>query len=117
VLEAAVDGKLDSLELRWKPGASACVVAASAGYPGEYKTGDAISGLEETAKDVAVFHAGTTLKRGKLVTSGGRVLAVSATGDDLQTALGKAYAALEKIHFDGMYFRRDIGHRALSKNS
>jgi phosphoribosylamine--glycine ligase len=115
-IEAAVDGRLDEIKLQWKSGASACVVAASAGYPGEYETGKKIAGLD-AVKDVAVFHSGTALKEDAMVTAGGRVLAVSATGEDLKSSLDKVYAAMEKIKFEGMYYRRDIGHRALGKKS
>jgi len=112
--EAAVDGRLNEIELKWRSGASACVVAASAGYPGEYESGKKISGLD-TVTDAVVFHSGTAEKDGEMVTAGGRVLAVSATGDDLKLALGKVYAAMEKIEFEGMYYRRDIGYKALEK--
>jgi phosphoribosylamine--glycine ligase len=116
-LEACVDGRLAESELRWTPGASACVVASSAGYPGSYKTGFPITGLAAAAQvpGVEVFYAGSALVDGKLLTSGGRVLAVSATGDTLQEALDRAYQAMGEIQFEGMYYRRDIGHRALSK--
>jgi phosphoribosylamine---glycine ligase len=115
VLEASVAGRLDDVQLRWKPGASVCVVAASEGYPGSYTTGHRISGLEEASRvtGVEVFHAGTALVDGGYLTSGGRVLAVTATADSLQAALDHAYEAMGKIHFGGMYYRRDIGHRAL----
>jgi phosphoribosylamine--glycine ligase len=114
-LEASAKGQLSDTELRWKPGASACVVAASDGYPGSYTTGHKITGLDESAKipDVEVFHAGTTLMDGNYLTNGGRVLAVTAAADTLESALGLAYEGIGKIHFDGMYYRRDIGHRAL----
>ncbi|MBV8629877.1 MAG: phosphoribosylamine--glycine ligase, partial [Silvibacterium sp.] len=114
-VESCVEGRLSETEMRWKPGASACVVAASAGYPGSYTTGNAISGLNEAARvpGVEVFHAGTSLVDGGYVTSGGRVLAVTATGESLREALDSAYEAMGRIHFEGMYFRRDIGHRAL----
>lgn len=97
------------------PGASVCVVASSAGYPGSYKTGFPISGLAAAAQvpGVEIFHAGSALAGGELLTSGGRVLGVSAAGDNLEQALGRAYQALEEINFEGMYYRRDIGHRAL----
>jgi phosphoribosylamine--glycine ligase len=116
-LEACVDGQLADIELRWKPGASACVIASSGGYPGSFQTGFEITGLEEAAavSGVQVFHSGTALAGGSLRTSGGRVLGVSATAATLTEALEHAYQAIDKIHFDGMYFRRDIGHRALSK--
>jgi phosphoribosylamine---glycine ligase len=115
-LEACVEGKLSETELRWKPGASACVVAASSGYPGSYTTGHPIRGLDEAARvpGVEIFHAGTSLVDCTYLTSGGRVLAVTATSDSLRAALDSAYEAMGKIHFEGMYFRRDIGHRALA---
>jgi phosphoribosylamine--glycine ligase len=113
ILEAAVDGRVGSLAVRLKPGASACVIAASAGYPGKYVGGKTIVGLDRTLAGVEVFHAGTALKDGEIVTSGGRVLAVTAAGDDLKSALDKAYAALREISFDGMQYRRDIGSKAL----
>lgn len=115
--EAAIDGKLDEVELRWKPGAAACVIASSAGYPGAYKTGLPMSGLEEAARlvDVQVFHSGSVKQGEELLTAGGRVLGVTAVAETLESALARAYEALGKIHFDGIYFRRDIGHRALKK--
>jgi phosphoribosylamine--glycine ligase len=116
-LEACVEGRLSETELRWKPGASACVVAASGGYPGSYTNGHKITGLDEAAKipGVEVFHAGTALVDGEILTNGGRVLAVTATADSLQDALDRAYAGIAKIGFEGMVYRRDIGHRALKK--
>jgi phosphoribosylamine--glycine ligase len=116
-IEACVHGRLSDTELRWKPGASACVIASSAGYPGSYATGLPISGLAQAAEvpGVAVFHSGTALKGGAVVTAGGRVLGVTATGATLDEALSRAYEGLEAIHFEGMYYRRDIGHRALRK--
>jgi len=116
-LEACVDGRLDSLPLRWTPGASACVVASSAGYPGSYKTGIPITGLEAAGRipGVQVFHAGTSLQDGQIVTSGGRVLGVTAAAETLEQALTRAYDALAEIRFEGMYYRRDIGHRARKK--
>jgi phosphoribosylamine--glycine ligase len=114
-LEAAVEGRLSTTELRWKPGASACVVAASAGYPGSYKTGFPISGLDKAARvhGVQVFHAGTSLSNGEIVTSGGRVLGVTAVAGTLSDALKQAYQALDCIQYEGITYRRDIGHRAL----
>jgi phosphoribosylamine--glycine ligase len=114
-LEACVEGRLSETELRWKPGASACVVAASGGYPGSYTNGYKITGLEEAAKvpGVVVFQAGTALVDGQILTNGGRVLAVTAAAATLDDALARAYEAIEKIHFEGMYYRRDIGRRAL----
>jgi phosphoribosylamine--glycine ligase len=116
-LEACVDGRLATEELRWKPGASACVIASSAGYPGHYKTGLPITGLEEAGRlpEVVVFHSGSKRQDGQTLTAGGRVLGVTASAETLEAALGRAYEALKLIHFDGMYFRRDIGHRALKR--
>jgi phosphoribosylamine--glycine ligase len=118
-LEACVDGRLGDTELRWAAGASACVVASSAGYPGSYKTGLPITGLGAAAHvpGVQVFHAGSAQVGGQIVTAGGRVLGVTATADSLEEALGRAYQALAEIEFEGMYYRRDIGHRALRRLS
>jgi phosphoribosylamine---glycine ligase len=114
VLNDVAAGKLQSEKLRWKPGASACVVVASGGYPGKFETGKEIQGLESAGAiaDVKVLHAGTKRAGEKLVTSGGRVLGVTAHGSSLDAALGKAYEAVGKIRFDGMHFRRDIGRSA-----
>jgi phosphoribosylamine--glycine ligase len=118
LFNAAIDGTANQLIVKMRPGASVCVIAASGGYPGKYASGKPIAGLpsaDDPSEDVVVFHSGTALKDGKLVTAGGRVLAVTAVADDLQTALDKAYAELAKISFEGMQFRRDIGHRALQQ--
>jgi len=117
-LEACVDGRLDETELRWRPGAAVCVVASSGGYPGSYKTGVPITGLGAAAQvdGVVVFHAGTAQVGGRLVTAGGRVLGVCARGESLEQALAQAYQALSEIAFEGMYYRRDIGHRAVKGN-
>lgn len=114
-LEACIDQRLADTSLRWSPGASACVVASSGGYPGSYKTGLPISGLAAAAQvpGVQVFHAGTAQVGAQLVTAGGRVLGVTAAADSLDQALARAYQALAEISFEGMYYRRDIGHRAL----
>ena len=117
LFNASIDGTANRLTIAMRPGASVCVIAASGGYPGKYASGYPISGLpsesDQPKDDVVVFHSGTGLKDGKVVTAGGRVLAISAFAPDLQTALDKAYAELAKISFEGMQFRRDIGHRAL----
>jgi phosphoribosylamine--glycine ligase len=112
---AAIDQTADSLVVRLKPGASATVIAASGGYPGKYASGKIITGLDaaDEQNSVVIFHAGTAINDGNLVTAGGRVLAVTAAADDLRTALDRIYARLEKISFEGMQYRRDIGHRAL----
>jgi phosphoribosylamine--glycine ligase len=101
----------------WRPGAAACVVLASEGYPGEYPTGLPIEGIEraEARPGITVFHAGTTQRDGRLRTAGGRVLGVTALGADIPAAVASAYAAAAEIHFDGMHYRRDIGHRALRR--
>jgi phosphoribosylamine--glycine ligase len=116
-LEACVDGRLAETELRWTPGAAVCVVASSSGYPGSYNPGLPISGLAHAAKlpDVQIFHAGSALKDGHVVTAGGRVLGVTAAAPSLQEALDRAYQAMRLVHFDGIYYRHDIGHRALKK--
>jgi phosphoribosylamine---glycine ligase len=112
-LEACVEGRLSDTEFRWRPGASACVVAAAEGYPGSYTAGKKITGLEAAAEVAQLFHAGTALLDGEYLTSGGRVLGVAAAADTLQEALNLAYEGMSRIHFDGMYYRRDIGYRAL----
>ena len=114
-LEACVDGRLSDTEMTWKPGASACVIAASAGYPGVYETGRTITGLEDASQvpGVEIFHSGTALADGRYVTSGGRVLGVTATAATLDQSLAQAYEALSRIHFEGIYYRRDIGRRVL----
>ncbi len=117
-LEACVEGRLSNTELKWKPGASVCVIASSAGYPGSYVTGRKITGLEEAARipRVEIFHSGTAMVDGQYVTEGGRVLGVTAAAATLGQALSLAYDALELISFEGMYYRRDIGHRSLKRS-
>jgi phosphoribosylamine--glycine ligase len=114
VLEDVAAGRLDASKLEWKPGASACVVLASGGYPGKFESGKVIHGLDdaENVAGVKVLHAGTKRSGGEIVTSGGRVLGVTAAGESLEQALGKVYRAAEKIHFDGVHYRRDIGAHA-----
>jgi phosphoribosylamine--glycine ligase len=113
ILEAAVEGRVGECAVRLRSGASACVIAASGGYPGKYQSGKVISGLKEVPAGVEVFHAGTARRGDELVTAGGRVLAVSAAGTNLREALEKVYEALGGIDFEGMQYRRDIGWRAL----
>ena len=117
LVEAALDGQLDHVEARWDPRSSLGVVIAADGYPGKVKTGDVVSGLDaDFGADAKVFQAGTKLDHdGNVVTAGGRVLCVCALGDDLPQARDRAYAAVEHIHFDGAFHRRDIGHRALAR--
>jgi len=116
-LEACIDGRLSETPLVWAPGASACVVASSGGYPGSYKTGLPITGLGAAAQvpGVQVFHAGTAHVGSQMLTTGGRVLGVTAAADSLGEALARAYQAMAEIQFEGMYYRRDIGHRALEQ--
>jgi phosphoribosylamine--glycine ligase len=117
LFNAAIDGTADSLAIRMKPGASATVIAASGGYPGKYVSGKVITGCDEpgaTDDSVVIFHAGTAVKDGQLVTAGGRVLAISAAAPSLREALDRIYARIQDISFEGMQYRRDIGHRALA---
>ncbi|MBZ5515779.1 MAG: phosphoribosylamine--glycine ligase [Acidobacteriia bacterium] len=111
------EGKLAAVEAHWSPNPSVCVVLASRGYPGKPEVGKVITGYEaaEALGGVKVFHAGTTFHERQLFTSGGRVLGVTATGADLAGAIERAYAAVGKIHFDGMHFRRDIGAKGLRR--
>jgi phosphoribosylamine--glycine ligase len=111
ILKDVAAGELQPEKLKWNPGASACVVVSSGGYPGKFEIGKEIQGLDEAAKmlDVKVLHAGTKREGDKIVTSAGRVLGVTASGNTLEAALEKAYQATGKIHFDGMHYRKDIG--------
>lgn len=114
VMLAAVEGRLDETEIKWYNKKAVCVVIASGGYPGDYDTGMPISGLSDAESAGAiVFHAGTKTADGAIVTGGGRVLGVTALGDDYEDAIRRAYAAADKIHFDKMHMRRDIGARLL----
>ena len=114
IFDSMYSGTLGSLDVSWSEGASACVVAASKGYPGKYETGAVIEGLEQVEGSVQVFHAGTSKDaEGRLITAGGRVLGVTAASDRLPDALTACYQALEKVHWPGMQYRRDIGARAL----
>ena len=115
---AVCDGTLDRVNLQWDHRPAVCVVMASWGYPGDYEKGKKITGLEEAngIKDVVVFHAGTAVKDKDLVTNGGRVLGVTALGDTIADAKERAYQAVEKIKFDGAYFRRDIADKAIPKS-
>ncbi|MCX5915773.1 MAG: phosphoribosylamine--glycine ligase [Deltaproteobacteria bacterium] len=118
VLEATIDGKLSHHKMELEDRSSVCVVLASGGYPGPYEKGKVISGLQEAARvrDAFVFHAGTALKEGKVVTNGGRVLGVTALGNGIQEAIERAYEAVAKISWEGAYYRKDIGHKALARN-
>lgn len=121
IFEAAIDGRADGLQIRMRPGASACVIAASGGYPGKYASGLPITGLDRVSNgEVVAFHSGTARRGDDIVTAGGRVLGMTAAADAdesgesaLRVALNRAYDALSRISFEGMQYRRDIGWRAL----
>jgi phosphoribosylamine--glycine ligase len=115
VLLAMCEGKLDQISLDWDRRPALCVVATSKGYPGQYLTGIPIAGVDhaDAMPDVKVFHSGTRLNGKTLVTDGGRVLGVTALGANIADARRRAYAALDKIKFDGMHYRKDIGWQAL----
>ena len=114
LLDASASGKLSQVQLRWQPVATVCVVMASGGYPGSYAKGKAISGLDaaNSLPNTKVFHAGTAKSGDQIVTNGGRVLGVTAWAKDLNSAQAAAYAAVDKIHFDGAHFRHDIASKA-----
>jgi phosphoribosylamine--glycine ligase len=113
ILKACADGNLDPEAVQWSKNYAVTVVAASGGYPGKYEKGLPITGIEDAEKldDIVVFHAGTAVKDGKIVTNGGRVLNVTATGETLDAALEKAYEAIKLIKFESMHYRKDIGRR------
>jgi len=115
VIEAALEGRLNEVRLEWDSRAAVCVVLASGGYPGSYETGKVIHGLGKVAEmqDVMVFHAGTAKDRGRFVTSGGRVLGITALGNTIPEAIDLAYKAVDQISWEGMHYRRDIGQKAL----
>lgn len=117
LLLATVEEKLETVAFQWDPRTALCVVMASRGYPEAYEKGKEINGLESLKglKDVVVFHAGTTKKQGKVLTDGGRVLGVTALGEDVLEAQKRAYAAIEHISFEGAYYRRDIGAKAVQR--
>ena len=114
IMRAVEEERLSEVDVRFKGGAACCVILASGGYPEAYEKGKAIDlGGADALNDTWVFHSGTAVKDGQLVTSGGRVLGVTATGDTLKTAIDRAYDAARRVHFDGMFMRSDIGKRAL----
>ncbi|KPK02880.1 MAG: phosphoribosylamine--glycine ligase [Nitrospira bacterium SG8_35_4] len=117
LLKATAEGRLKDVNVQWKDDASICVVLSAKGYPGSYEKGKVIQGLDAFTNDsnVVVFHAGTSLKKNSVVTSGGRVLGVTALGKDIRTAQENVYKAIEKIHFDGMHFRKDIADKAIKR--
>ena len=115
ILNAVIDGSLHKINIEWEDNAAVCVVVASGGYPGKYQKGKVINGLErlEKMKDIIVFHAGTKLQDNKIITSGGRVLGITAWDDTISKAKEKAYEGVEKIYFENMYYRKDIASKAL----
>ena len=115
LVESAIDGTLDRAEPDWDRRAALGVVLAAAGYPEAPRKGDEIKGLGKDGDDFHVFHAGTALEDGHVVTSGGRVLCVTALGDKVKIAAERAYQVADKIRFDGMQYRKDIGHRAFNR--
>jgi phosphoribosylamine---glycine ligase len=117
ILLAVAAGDLTGIEIEWHEKAAVCVVLASEGYPGDYRKGDRIAGLDQAGKleDLVVFHAGTTGTQGGVVTSGGRVLGVTALGDTVQQAIDQAYQGVKLISWPGMHYRRDIGAKAIGR--
>ncbi len=113
IFQAVVDETLDKLEIKWKSGSACCVVMASGGYPLAYNKGCEISGLDTVPADITVFHAGTEKRDGKYYTSGGRVLGVTATGESLAEAIGRAYEGVDCISFENVHFRKDIGKKLI----
>ncbi len=111
IFDAIIDERLSEIDIKWRDGGAVCVVAASGGYPVKYESGFEITGIEdaEALGDITVFHAGTKAVDGKIVTAGGRVLGVTAVAESLDAAIKKAYEGVEKVHFDKMHYRRDIG--------
>jgi phosphoribosylamine--glycine ligase len=117
ILQQAADGQLGETRIEWAKEPAVCVVVASKGYPETPETGKVIHGLESLKEwsDVVVYHAATKSEDGKVMTVGGRVLGVTALGANLESAIARAYEAVAKISFDGMVYRKDIGHRALAR--
>lgn len=117
IFNAIWDGTLDKLPIEWKDECCSCVVMASGGYPKKYTTGKEIKGLDDKAQidGAFIYHAGTKLENGKIVTAGGRVIGVTATGKTLEDALDKSYNAVSRINFENAHYRKDIGKKALSK--
>jgi phosphoribosylamine--glycine ligase len=114
IVLACIDGDLSKLQVEWDERACLCVVVASKGYPGSYEKHKEISGLKDE-KQGLIFHAGTTSENGKIFTSGGRVLGVTGLGKDIASAKDSAYKTLSKIKFDGIYYRKDIGYKAIGR--
>ena len=118
LLVQCAQGKLTDAAMEIDPRPSVCIVMSSGGYPGSYAKGFPISGIEDAEKDglVQVFQAGTTVSNGRLVNSGGRVLGVTAMDDDIRKAIARGYRAVDRIHWEGAYYRTDIGKKALQRS-
>jgi len=114
IIEACTDRRLGEINVKWHPGSAVCIVAASEGYPNQVSTGKPITGLDSRMRNAVCFHSGTAIVDNKIVTNGGRILGIVGWGDDFENARSSAYKAVEDIHFEGMQFRRDIGHHAQS---
>jgi len=119
IINDIIDGRLSAGSLDWDERPCVCIVGASGGYPGSYQKGKLILGLQDVAgaKDIILFHAGTKLSGQQILTDGGRVLGVTALGKDIKETIDKAYQAIEKIDFEGIYYRKDIGYRALERGA
>jgi phosphoribosylamine--glycine ligase len=117
ILEACIKGNLSQYKIEWDSRAAVCVVMASKGYPGDYEKGKPISGLKEVSQmdDIFVFHAGTVLKDGQMSTNGGRVLGVTGLGKDIPRAIERTYQAIQKVSWEGVHYRKDIGQKALCR--
>ena len=116
IMLACANGTLANCDIKWSKKAAVCVVmSAGGGYPGKYEKGIEIKNIDKVSDDIVVFHAGTALKDGKLVTNGGRVLGVVALGDDIKTAVDKVYTDIKLIDFKDVYYRKDIAHRAFNR--
>jgi phosphoribosylamine--glycine ligase len=120
IVERAIDGRLDTVDIEWDRRTALGVVLAASGYPSDPRRGDPIHGLPDSGNEVGddciVFHAGTVADDGRTLTAGGRVLCVTALGDSVKMAQARAYEVAARIHFDGVQYRRDIGHRAIGRN-
>jgi phosphoribosylamine--glycine ligase len=115
IIEAVIEERLDQVKVEWKDGAAVCVVMASGGYPGDYRKGIEISGLDKVPQGVSVFHAGTALVNGRVVTDGGRVLGITAEAESISSAIDSVYKGVREITFEGAHYRNDIGQKALRK--
>jgi len=115
IIDAIIENRLADIEILWKKDPAVCIVMASGGYPGHYEKGKVIKGLTEANQVGVVFHAGTAEKDGEIVTNGGRVLGVTASGETVKEAIANAYQAVDKISFKDMHYRKDIGKRALDR--